>query len=413
VISWPLERERRIAIGTKGGLRARKIRTITWTNGQGAIQGVKQTVIREARYSDLDVLIGIENRSFQTDRLSRRSLKHLLLKGNATTLVDEEAGTVRAYALVLYNKGTSLARLYSLVVDPDLRGLGIGRKILEAAERDALENECVIMRLEVRQDNQTAIKLYREHGYRPLDTVHDYYEDHMDALRLEKSLVPHLEPEVVPVPFYRQTAEFTCGPAALMMAMKTLNPDMEIDRKMELRIWRESTTIFMTSGHGGCGPFGLALSAHRRGFDVEIYVRDRGALFVDSVRDPKKKEIIRLVHEDQIEEIGRSSIRVHYGVLSIYDIQQRFTEGSIPIVLISSYRIYHEKTPHWVVVTGFDDRYVYVHDPFVDAEDGKTEVDCINMPILKKDFERMSSYGKAGQKAVIILSGGRQSKQER
>jgi ribosomal protein S18 acetylase RimI-like enzyme len=361
-------------------------------------------MIREAQYADLDALAEIENRSFEGDKLSRRSLGHLITKGNATTLVEEDNGKIRGYALVLYNKGTSLSRLYSLVVDSAYRGLGIGLRLLEAAEKDALDNECVVMRLEVRKDNERAIGLYRGHGYRLFDVVPDYYEDHAEALRFEKSLVPHLRPETVRVPFYKQTLDFTCGPAALMMAMKTLRPEMEIDRKMELKIWRESTSIFMTSGHGGCGPFGLALSAYKRGFDVEIYVNDTAALFIDSVRDPQKKEIIRLVQEDQMEQIDELPIKVHYGVLSIHEIQQRFSAGSIPIVLISSYRIYHEKMPHWVVVTGFDERYVYVHDSFVDFEEGMTEADSINMPILKKDFERMSRYGKAGQKAVIILS---------
>jgi hypothetical protein len=209
---------------------------------------------------------------------------------------------------------------------------------------------------------------------------------------------------MVRVPFYRQTLDFTCGPAALMMAMKALKPDLEIDRRLELRIWRESTSIFMTSGHGGCGPFGLALSAYKRGLDVEIYVNDRAALFTDSVRDPVKKEIIRTVQEDQLKEIESLPIKVHYRVLSMNEIQQRFSAGSIPIVLISSYRIYREKTPHWVVVTGFGEGYVYVHDSFVDVEEGQTEADRINMPILKKDFERMSRYGKTGHKAVIIVS---------
>ena len=140
-------------------------------------------------------------------------------------------------------------------------------------------------------------------------------------------------------------------------------------------------------------------------------MNDKAALFTDSVRDHQKKEVIRLVQEDQVDEINGLPIKVHHRVLSINEIQGRFSEGSIPIVLISSYRIYREKAPHWVVMTGFDVRYIYVHDSFVDFEDGKTETDNINMPILKKDFERMSRYGKAGQKAVVILSVRTQSQQ--
>lgn len=362
-------------------------------------------MIQEAVIEDLDALVAIENRIFNADRLSRRSLRYLLTRANATTFVDKEQERVRGYTIVLYNTGTSLARLYSLGVDPDFRGHGIGAKLLEVAEQDARSNDCVTMRLEVRSDNSSAITLYKKQGYKQFDVVPDYYEDHTEALRFEKDLVPHLNPEMVRVPYYQQTLDFTCGPAALMMAMKTLDLNLELHRKLELRIWRESTTIFMTSGYGGCGPFGLALAAYHRGFEVEIYVNDTGILFIDSVRDPEKKDVMRLVQEDQLDELSRLSIQVTYRVLRVEEIQEKFREGSIPIVLISSYRIYREKKPHWVVVTGFDERYIYVHDSFVDYDEQKTETDCINMPILKKDFERMSKYGKTGQKAVLILKG--------
>jgi ribosomal protein S18 acetylase RimI-like enzyme len=346
----------------------------------------------------------MENRSFSGDRLSRRSLAHLIKKGHATTLVEVEDSRPRGYALILYRKGTSLARLYSIVVHPDFRGLGLGLKLLGAAEKDALENDCVIMRLEVRKDNANAISLYEGNGYRLFGVVPDYYADHETALRFEKQLVPHLKPDMVKVPFYMQTLGFTCGAAATMMAMKALDPGLKLSRKLELRIWRESTTIFMASGHGGCDPMGLALAAGRRGFGVELYVNAKAPFFLRSVRDPEKKEVIRLVHEDRIDEIKESRIKLHHRVLDITELQRRFLAGSVPVVLVSSFRIYHEKTPHWVVVTGFDKKYVYVHDSFVDVAEGRTESDSINLPILKKDFQRMCRYGKAGLKAVIMLS---------
>jgi ribosomal protein S18 acetylase RimI-like enzyme len=361
-------------------------------------------MIRKAVPSDLDSLLDIENIAFRGDRLSRRSLAHFIKKGHATTLVEAEDGRVRGYALILYRRGTSLARLYSIVVHPDFRGLGLGLNLLESAERDALEKDCVIMRLEVRQDNAGAISLYEGHGYRLFGIVPDYYEDHEKALRFEKRLVPHLRPDMVKVPFYRQTLDFTCGAATLMMAMKALDPGLRLSRKLELRLWRESTTIFMASGHGGCDPLGLALAASRRGFGIELYVNARAPFFLRSVRDPKKREVIRLVHEDRIDEIKELRIRLDHRVVGLAELQKRFLAGTIPIVLVSSFRIYHEKTPHWVVVTGFDKKYIYVHDSFVDIAEGRTEADSINMPILKEDFRRMCRFGKAGLKAVIILS---------
>ncbi len=360
-------------------------------------------MIRPATPEDIDALVEIENRCFDTDRLSRRSFRHMITKANAELLLDEDGGVVCGYVLLLFNAGTSLARMYSIAVHPEYRSRGIGRQLMNAAEQAALAQDCVTLRLEVRMDNASSIALYESMGYRRFGFYDDYYEDHMDALRYEKRLVPSLRPDMARVPYYEQTLEFTCGPAALMMAMGALDTSIELNRRLELRLWRESTTVFMTSGHGGCGPFGLGLSAYRRGFEVEVYVNDEGALFVDSVRAEDKKEVIRLVQEDFIEEMTQVRLPLHYRRISVGELKQEFAHGAIPLVLISSYRIYQEKFPHWVVVTGFDDHFIYVHDSFVDHEKGKTVTDCVNMPIPHKDFERMARYGKSGQRAVLII----------
>ncbi len=360
-------------------------------------------VIRAATLADLEPLAELEERCFDSDRISRRSFRHLLTRAKATTLVDEVRGRIRGYALVLFHAGTSLARLYSIAVAPEARGHGVGAKLLKAAEAAAVEHGCVSMRLEIRVDNAPAEKLYRQSGYRPLGQVKDYYEDHADALRMEKLLVPHLAPDMVRVPYYEQTLDFTCGPAALIMAMQALDPGLGPDRKLETRLWRESTTVFMTSGHGGCGPYGMALSAHHRGFEVEIYVNDETALFIDSVRSEEKKEVIRLVQEDFTDEIERLGIPVHYQPITVETLQEHFEAGGIPVVLISSYRLYDEKFPHWVVITGFDERFVYLHDPYVDYDKGKLRLDCINMPVPRDEFARMIRYGKSAQQAALIL----------
>ncbi|WP_127478112.1 ribosomal protein S18-alanine N-acetyltransferase [Sulfurivermis fontis] len=360
-------------------------------------------MIRPATAEDIDALVEIENRCFDTDRLSRRSFRHMITKAHAALLLDEDGGAVRGYVLLLFNAGTSLARMYSIAVDPQYRGRGIGRQLMLAAEQAALAQDCVTLRLEVRVDNASSIALYESMGYRRFGVYDDYYEDHMDALRYEKRLLPSLRPDMARVPYYEQTLEFTCGPAALMMAMGALDPAIELNRRLELRLWRESTTVFMTSGHGGCGPFGLALAAHHRGFEVEVYVNDEGALFVDSVRAEEKKEVIRLVQDDFTEEMAQLGLPLHYRRITVGEMKEEFAHGAIPLVLISSYRIYQEKFPHWVVVTGFDDHFIYVHDSFVDREKGKTVTDCVNMPIPHKDFERMARYGKSGQRAVLII----------
>lgn len=367
-----------------------------------------RVALRRATLADIQALLDIEARSFPTDRLTRRNFNYLLSRGNAVCLVECHDDVIAGYALVLFNAGTSLARLYSFAVDPDRRGRGVATRLLAAAEQAARDHDSVYLRLEVRRDNGPAIALYKKHGYREFGVYTDYYEDHMAALRLEKSLTsaanrPAARAARPVVPYYEQTLDFTCGPSALMMAMKALDSGMDLNRKLELRIWRESTTVFMTSGHGGCGPYGLALSAWRRGFDVEVYINDDRALFLDSVRSADKKEVMRLVHEDFLEEIAGTGIRVHFDTLSVAELAGRMSQGAVPIVLISSYRIYREKFPHWLVVTGIDDKFIYANDPLVDYDQHQTNIDRMDMPIPKREFERMARYGKAQLKATLVL----------
>ncbi|HSM04257.1 MAG TPA: peptidase C39 family protein [Longimicrobiales bacterium] len=361
--------------------------------------------IRSADVGDLDALASLEEGSFPGDRLSRRQLRHLLTRGHAAVLVAEDpaTGDVLGDVVLLFRRGTAIARLYSIAVHPSARGRGLGRRLLEEAERVAWSRERAWMRAEIRKDNAASIRLFEAHGYRRFGEYDDYYDDHMAAWRVEKPLDEDLRPSLARVPFYRQTLDFTCGPAALMMAMKALDPALVPDRALELRIWREATTIFMTSGYGGCGPFGLALSAEARGFAVEAVVSSPGVHMVDSVRSPEKKEVMTLVQADMEAEIRERGIPVRYGALSLEEMEARFHDGEIPVVLISSWQIYEERSPHWVVVTGFDEHFVYVHDPFVDEAEGELLSDSMNMPVGRDQFRRMSRYGRRGLQAAVLV----------
>ena len=361
--------------------------------------------IRPAHLDDLSALVRLESECFSSDRLTRRQFRYMLTRARAATLLAEEPdGTALGYVLVLFSRGTSVARLYSIAVATRARGRGIARALVAAAEAAAWEQERAYMRLEIRRDNPASQSLFEGAGYRRFGVLSDYYEDHMEALRYEKALAPGLKPVLDRVPYYQQTLDFTCGPSCLMMAMQALDPGLSLDRTLELRIWREATTVFMTSGHGGCGPFGLALAARRRGFGVEVHVNDHGVPLIDSVRSAEKKEVMRLVHEDMRAEVARLGIPVRYEALALADLLARFGDGAVPLVLISSYRIYQEKFPHWVVVTGFDEHFVYVHDPYVDADNGETTLDSIDMPIHRAHFSSMSRYGRAGLQAVLLLT---------
>lgn len=244
--------------------------------------------LRNATIEDVDALAVLEKACFSTDRIARRQFRYLLTKGNAAILVAENGDQLIGYVAVLFSRATSMSRLYSIAVDPEQNRQGVGKALALAAEEAAVARKYISMRLEIRLDNQASRILFESLGYRQFERIHDYYEDHGEALRYEKSLAPKLKPDVRSTPFYQQTLDFTCGSAALMMAMKAHNQEFRMNRSEEIRLWREATTVFMTSGHGGCSPYGLALAAQRRGFRVEVYTNDRGVLFINTVRNAEK-----------------------------------------------------------------------------------------------------------------------------
>lgn len=360
--------------------------------------------IRPVEPEDLDALHELEKISFDSDRLSRRRLRHWIQATNREFMVAVEQGRLLGYGLVLFHGATHLARLYSIAIAPGARGKGIAAKLLQALETASVNRQRFFMRLEVAKDNTAAIRLYESAGYVAFDTLEDYYEDHRDALRMQKIIrdAPKRRRGHT-VPWYQQTTGFTCGPASLMMAMATLDTRQKPDQATELDIWREATTIFMTSGHGGCHPFGLALAAHKRGFDAKVYVNQRGALFLEGVRDPDKKLIMALVHDQFLARVKSNKIPVYYQDVTQLDLEQAIKEGAIVLALVSSYRLDRKKAPHWVTITAYDDTCFFVHDPDPSLEE-QTGLDCEDLPIARSDLARMSQFGKDKLRTAVVIS---------
>jgi ribosomal protein S18 acetylase RimI-like enzyme len=89
---------------------------------------------------------------------------------------------------VTRRQGAGVARLYSIAVDPAERRLGLGRRLLDAAEAAAWRAGAKELRLEVRAGNRGALATYLAAGYRPIGRYPGYYEDGADALRFAKPL---------------------------------------------------------------------------------------------------------------------------------------------------------------------------------------------------------------------------------
>jgi len=361
--------------------------------------------IRQAGLVDLNHLKSMEERGFTGDRFRPEQLRYLLTKAKASTLLAEMDGTPAGMAIMLWRKRLSNGRLYDIVVDPSMRGRGIGARLLEQCLKEAKRRKCQTVSLEVRFDNTGAIAMYEKNGFRRDRELHDYYTDGSSAIRMVRNMTLNGIGAVRRrVPFYPQTLEFTCGPACLMMAMKYFDPGFRMDRIIELNIWKESTLIFMTSGIGGTGRFGLAYSAQIRGFQTELYLSRDYNPFYSTVKKNYKKQVIRLISRDLRERAERHGTRITYQNCTIEKLMDAVNRGYIPIILISTYRIHGDRSPHWVVMTGFDREYIYFHDPYIVAYDKiQYKARDIRMPI--DEFRKIRKYGSKRFKSVLIIQG--------
>jgi ribosomal protein S18 acetylase RimI-like enzyme len=148
-------------------------------------------MVRPATPEDLDRLVEVETASFELDRLSRAGFRRLLRRPSALVLVEEESdgGPLRGVAVLLFRRGLVVARLYSLAVLPAFRGRGVGAALVDAAQSHALERDCLILRLEVREDNAGAVALYERLHFQRCGRTEHYYADSAAALRFERSTI--------------------------------------------------------------------------------------------------------------------------------------------------------------------------------------------------------------------------------
>ncbi|MFT5240681.1 MAG: ribosomal-protein-alanine N-acetyltransferase [Kiritimatiellia bacterium] len=90
---------------------------------------------------------------------------------------------------MLFKSNSRSARIYSLAVSAAARGLGIARRMMARAEREARKRGCNRMRLEVRMDNLPAIRLYERLGFTDAAVLSGYYDDGAHAFVMRKDLV--------------------------------------------------------------------------------------------------------------------------------------------------------------------------------------------------------------------------------
>ena len=149
--------------------------------------------IRTATLDDFERIVELEHLCFPREHAySRRQLRYLLTKANSMVLVEILNGVVRGFVIILFRRGTTVAGIETINVDPLFRKKGIGLRLLSSAEEHLRKRGICRIRLEVAITNTAAITLYEHAGYHQMMVLKKYYhfnhQGSRDAYRMIKKL---------------------------------------------------------------------------------------------------------------------------------------------------------------------------------------------------------------------------------
>lgn len=188
------------------------------------------------------------------------------------------------------------------------------------------------------------------------------------------------------IPYYAQTAEFSCGPACLLMVMKFFDPLYALDRSREFEVWRQCNMI----GIRGADPCGLSVPLLEAGLEVHLWTgRERMAepvlwkrrLVEHGFATEDADLAVFGIGENRKRALGRGLI-VAQGHPTVARIAAFCREGFLPVALVHMGVVHQYDIPHWVVVAEVGDQAVTFNDPYP-PKGGK------DLSVSHEDFQRM------------------------
>lgn len=144
-------------------------------------QLTNEVAIRQAKQADLLAVLRIERASFPQPWPFSAFEEHL---GTPGFLVADRGDEVAGYVVadMVPNYGRDVGHVKDFAVRPDARGEGVGTRLLRQALAALAIEGATDVKLEVRESNEGAIRLYRSFGFAPARRIQHYYADGEDAL---------------------------------------------------------------------------------------------------------------------------------------------------------------------------------------------------------------------------------------
>jgi len=135
--------------------------------------------IENASIQDLDKLCKIEMECFSREAFSKQQIASLLANYNSLSLVakinSETVGFI--IGMIHIERNSLVGHILTIDVLPKYRRKGIAQRLLQEIEKIFAEKNVKTCRLEVREDNVAALRLYERLGYKRISKLKYYYGD--------------------------------------------------------------------------------------------------------------------------------------------------------------------------------------------------------------------------------------------
>ncbi|MFC4248550.1 ribosomal protein S18-alanine N-acetyltransferase [Natribaculum luteum] len=144
-------------------------------------------VVRQAERADLLAILRIEKASFPQPWPYDAFEGFLGERGFLVAIEDDQ---VVGYVVsdVTPNHGRDIGHVKDIAVHPERRGDGVGSALLAHSLSVLAAQGATSVKLEVREGNAGARRLYRDFGFEGLRRIPGYYDDGEDAIIMVRSL---------------------------------------------------------------------------------------------------------------------------------------------------------------------------------------------------------------------------------
>jgi ribosomal-protein-alanine acetyltransferase len=125
----------------------------------------------------LDQLYKIEEQCFDQEAFTKRQIAYLLSDYNSVSLVAKANNDIAGFIItqIEVEENTEFGHIITINVAPKCRHQKIATRLLQEIEALLKQKGISECRLEVREDNHPAIKLYQKLGYQTMGKLKNYY----------------------------------------------------------------------------------------------------------------------------------------------------------------------------------------------------------------------------------------------